>query len=75
MRTLLPAVAVLASIPVSLNADSRFLSYELPSIVKNIAQGANNGDRRQVAKQELGEFTLGVVNNQVNLLEEAVIGG
>jgi hypothetical protein len=75
MRILLPAVAILAAVPVSLNADSRFLSYELPSIVKNIAQGANNSERGKVAKQELGDFTLGVVNNQVNLLEEAVIGG
>jgi len=75
MRTLLPTVVVLAVVPVSLNADSRFLSYELPSRVQNIAQGANNGERGKVAKQELGDFALGAVNNQVNLLEEAVIGG
>ena len=75
MRVLLSSAALLAAVPAALNADSRFLSYELPSIVKNIAQGANNGERGKVAKQELGDLALGVVNNQVNLLEEAVIGG
>lgn len=43
MRKLLVTVSVLSLLPITLNAESNFLEYKLPSMVKSIAEGAETG--------------------------------
>lgn len=59
----------------SVSADNNFVTDELPSIIRNIAQGASNGDPQAVASREVVAFALGAVNNQVNFLEGEIVAG
>jgi hypothetical protein len=75
MRILLPLFAMLGGVPMSASADSNFMTDELPSIIRNIAQDASNGEPQAVASREVVAFALGAVNNQINFLEGEIVAG
>jgi len=41
-----------------LNAESNFLEYKLPSMVKSIAEGAETGSAGVAAREEVRKFHL-----------------
>jgi hypothetical protein len=45
-----------------LNAEGNFLEYKLPSMVKNIAEGAETGSAGVAAREEVRKFSLDVAN-------------
>ena len=63
------------SIPMMLNAESNFLEYKLPSMVKNIAVGAETGSAGVAARDEVRKFSLDVANSGLNLLEDKLVSG
>jgi hypothetical protein len=63
------------SIPMMLNAETNFLEYKLPSMVKNIAEGAETGSAGVAAREEVRKFSLDVANSGLNLLEDELVSG
>ena len=63
------------SIPMMLNAESNFLEYKLPSMVKSIAEGAETGSAGVAAREEVRKFSLDVANSGLNLLEDELVSG
>ena len=45
----------------------------MPTIVKNIAEGAERGAAAETAKQEFHNFSLGLANFKLNLLEDKIL--
>jgi hypothetical protein len=52
-KTIIGVTAALAASPLTLNADQGVLQNELPSVVKNIAQGVEAGNGLNTLKSEL----------------------
>ena len=69
----LTTVSLLAFVPVSLNAGSDFLEYKLPSVIKSIAEGAENDAAAGAAREELQKFSVEMVNSGLNLLEDRLL--
>lgn len=67
------AGCVVALSPAALNADSTFLNFKLPSLVKNVAEGAEAGDAGQALSFELSTLALDAANSRLNLLEESIL--
>lgn len=63
----------IVSLPVGLNAEQNFLKYSLPSIVKNIAQGIEDGNAELVAKNEVINYSLDAANNAIDSVENNII--
>jgi hypothetical protein len=59
--------------PIAVNAEQDVLKYKIPTIVKNIAEGAERGAAAEAAKQELHSFSLGLANSKLNLLEDEIL--
>ena len=59
--------------PIAVNAEQDVLKYQIPTIVKNIAEGAERGAAAETAKQELHSFSLGLANSKLNLLEDKIL--
>ena len=59
--------------PIAVNAEQDVLKYKIPTIVKNIAEGAERGAAAETAKQELHSFSLGLANSKLNLLEDKIL--
>ena len=59
--------------PIAVNAEQDVLKYKIPTIVKNIAEGAERGAAAETAKQELHSFSLGLANSKLNLLEDEIL--
>ena len=59
--------------PIAVNAEQDVLKYQIPTIVKNIAEGAERGAAAETAKQELHSFSLGLANSKLNLLEDEIL--
>ena len=62
-------------VPHTLSAESNFLEYKLPSVVKNIAEGAETGSAGVAAREEVRKFSLDVANSGLNLLEDELVSG
>ena len=75
MQKLLATASILAVLPITLNAESNFLEYKLPSMVKTIAEGAETGSVGAVAREEVRAFSLEVANSGLNLLENELVSG
>ena len=75
MQKLLATASILAVLPITLNAESNFLEYKLPSMVKRIAEGAETGSAGAVAREEVRKFSLDVANSGLNLLEDELVSG
>lgn len=73
LRQLVLASSVLAIAPFSLSAENSALEYKLPSMVKNIAQGFEDGNASAAANDELVKFSLGMANSGLNLLEDKIL--
>ena len=63
----------IVSLPVALNAEQNFLKDSLPSIVKNIAQGIEDGNAEVVAKNEVVNYSLDAANDAIDRLENSII--
>ena len=59
--------------PIAVNAEQDVLKYKIPTIVKNIAEGAERGAAAETAKQELHSFSLGLAISKLNLLEDEIL--
>ena len=59
--------------PIAVNAEQDVLKYKIPTIVKNIAEGAERGAAAETAKQEFHNFSLGLANSKLNLLEDKIL--
>ena len=59
--------------PIAVNAEQDVLKYKIPTIVKNIAEGAERGAAAETAKLELHSFSLGLANSKLNLLEDEIL--
>jgi len=75
MNRSIHAILMLIIFPIALNAENDFLEDKLPSIVKNIAEGAENGDAGEAAKKELQNFSIGLANSSLDVLEDRIISG
>ena len=60
-------------IPIALNAEQSFFKDKLPSIVKNIAQGFENGNAEEAAKNEAATYSLNAANSALDDLEENIV--
>lgn len=61
------------SLPVVLNADQNFFRDNLPTILKNIAQGAEDGNADVVAKNEVVNYSLDAANSAIDGIENSII--
>ena len=59
--------------PIAVNAEQDVLKYQIPTVVKNIAEGAEQGAATETAKQEFHNFSLGLANTKLNLLEDKIL--
>ncbi|MDA7448551.1 inverse autotransporter beta domain-containing protein [Planktomarina temperata] len=59
--------------PIAVNAEQDVLKYQIPNILKNIAEGAERGAAAETAKQEFRNFSLGLANSKLNLLEDEIL--
>ena len=59
--------------PIAVNAEQDVLRYQIPTVVKNIAEGAEQGAATETAKQEFHNFSLGLANSKLNLLEDKIL--
>ena len=59
--------------PIAVNAEQDVLKYQIPNILKNIAEGAERGAAAETAKQEFHNFSLGLANSKLNLLEDKIL--
>jgi len=73
MKKLLSTVCLISVLPISAFAEGNWSDYQLPSMVKNIAQGFEDGDASTAAKNEVSSFALGMANSGLNLLEESIV--
>ena len=74
-KILLTTVSAAAFVPHNLSAESSYLEYKLPSMVKNIAEGAETGSAGAVAREEVRKFSLDVANSGLNLIEDELVSG
>jgi hypothetical protein len=73
MRNILFMTTMITTLPLAASSEENFLKYKLPSIVKNIAQGYEDGAATSVAKEEISAFTLDMANSGLNLVENSLL--
>ena len=60
-------------IPIALNAEQSFFKDKLPSIVKNIAQGFEDGNAEEAAKNEAATYSLNAANSALDDFEDNIV--
>ena len=65
--------AITVSIPIALNAEESFFRDKLPSIVKNIAQGFEDGNAEEAAKNEAATYSLNAANSALDDVEDNIV--
>ena len=73
MRKILLITTLITSVPFAASSEQNVLKYKIPSMVKNIAQGYEDGNASSVAKEEVSIFALGMANSGLNLVEESLL--
>lgn len=73
MRKILLITTLITSVPFAASSEQNVLTYKIPSMVKNIAQGYEDGNASSVAKEEVSIFALGMANSGLNLVEESLL--
>ena len=66
-------MASTALTPIALNAEQNFFKDKLPSIVKNIAQGFEDGNEEEAAQNEIVDYSLNAANSALYSVEENVL--
>ena len=66
-------VVTTALTPIALNAEQNFFKDKLPSIVKNIAQGFEDGNEEEAAQNEVVDYSLNAANSALDSVEENVV--
>ena len=66
-------IASTAITPIALNAEQSFFKDKLPSIVKNIAQGFEDGNAEEAAKNEAATYSLNAANSALDDVEENIV--
>ena len=66
-------IASTALTPIALNAEQNFFKDKLPSIVKNIAQGFEDGNEEEAAQNEIADYSLNAANSALDSVEENVV--
>ena len=59
--------------PIAVNAEQDVLKYQISNTLKSIAEGAERGAAAETAKQEFHNFSLGLANSKLNLLEDEIL--
>ena len=74
MHIKLPVVLLTTvCIPIALNAEQSFFKDKLPSIVKNIAQGFEDGNAEEAAKNEAATYSLNAANSALDDVEDNIV--
>jgi hypothetical protein len=71
-KNLLLGISTIAFIPLALNAEDTFFKATLPSLVKNVAEAAENGSAENALEGELYDFTLSSANSAIDGFEDDV---
>ena len=66
-------IASTAITPIALNAEQSFFKDKLPSIVKNIAQGVEDGDADAATKNEVVDYSLNAANSALDSVEDNIV--
>jgi hypothetical protein len=64
---------VVTATPIAVNAEQDVVKQKISTVVKNIAEGAERGAAAETAKQEFYDFSLGLANSKLNLLEDEIL--
>ena len=59
--------------PIALNAEQSFFKDKLPSIVKNIVQGFEDGNAEAATKNEVIDYSLNAANSAPDSIEDSVV--
>ena len=74
MRIVINVLAAsVAANPFAASAKENIFKYNIPTVVKNVAEGAEQGAAVKTAKQEFHNFSLGLANSKLNLLEDEIL--
>ena len=66
-------VASTLILPLALNAEESFFKDKLPSIIKNIGNGFENGEGKEAIEAEAQNYSLKVANDAIDTAEENVL--
>jgi hypothetical protein len=66
-------MASTALTPIALNAKQNFFKDKLPSIVKNIAQGFEDGNEEEAAQNEIVDYSLNAANRALNVSKKTFL--
>ena len=66
-------VAAIAANPFAANAKENIFKYNIHTVIKNVAEGAERGSASGAAKKELYDFSLELANSNLNLIEDAIL--
>ena len=61
------------SLPIALNAEQNFFKDTLPSIVKNIAQGVEDGNLEAATKNKVVNYSLNAANTELDKVENSIV--
>ena len=61
------------SLPIALNAEQNFFKDTLPLIVKNIAQGVEDGNLEAATKNEVVNYSLNAANTELDKVENSIV--
>ena len=73
MKRILLSTALVAIVPLSLNAEIGISSNQIAGSVAVVAQGIEDGTAREAVVEELSGFVLGEINSGLNFIEERAL--
>ena len=73
MNRILLTTALVASVPLSLNAEIGISSNQIAASAAVVAHGIEDGTAREAVVGELSGFVLGEINSGLNFIEESVL--
>ena len=73
MKRILLSTALVAIVPLSLNAELGISSNQIAGSVAVVAQGIEDGTAREAVVGELSGFVLGEINSGLNFIEERAL--
>jgi hypothetical protein len=60
-------------VPLALNAEESTVSPQIAGVVKNIAEGVENGQGEKAVRTEIQNYTLGVANGAADRFEQNIL--
>jgi len=72
-KTFKVVLASIVILPLALNAEESFFKDKLPSIIKNIGNGFENGEGKEAVESEAQNYSLKVANDAIDTAEENIL--